>query len=185
MRAFIGISLPDEARRSLAALQQELEQSRADVKWVEPEQLHVTLKFLDEISDAQQSQIAQFLSRLAQQQPTFSIDLKAIGAFPSLNNPRILWVGVGEGTSQVIRLAGAIEEEARACSLRQEERPYSAHVTIGRVRSARHLQELIQQLSAVSWQPPTPWQVASLTFYHSVLSSAGPAYAVLAEVPLA
>ena len=184
MRAFIGISLPENVRAALTQLQQELATSRADVKWVEPEQLHVTLKFLDEISEQQRQQVETFLTRIAQQTPAFTMGLQAIGAFPSVSDPRIIWVGVSEGKSSVVRLAEAIEQDARTLGLKQEERPYSAHVTIGRVRSPRNTSALIERLRTAPWSPPPAWQATSITLYQSALSSTGPTYSVLADMPL-
>ena len=184
MRAFIGIGLSDEAKAALTQSQQELATSHADVKWVQPEQLHVTLKFLDEISDAQRQQMEASLTTIAQQTSAFTMGLQAIGAFPSVSDPRIIWVGVGEGKASVVRLAEAIEQGARVLGLKREERPYSAHVTIGRVRSGRNLQSLTQQLKEAHWQAPVVWQATSLTFYQSLLGSGGPTYSVLEEIPL-
>ena len=184
MRAFIGIGLPDEVQASLAALQRELAQSRADVKWVEPSNLHLTLKFLGEISEAQRQVVELLVKRLAAQTPPFLLRLEGAGAFPSIRAPRVVWVGMGQGNDVVARLAESIEREGAVIPLRREERPFTPHLTLGRVRSGRHRRELTHQLESFTWAPPPPWQVALLTLYQSVLSSAGPRYAVLAEVPL-
>ena len=184
MRAFIGIGLPEPVRTSLAALQQHLAESHADVKWVAPEQLHATLKFLDEITGAQQQQIAEFLTKISQQHEAFTLTLHHLGAFPSLHDPRILWVGAEEGKAAVVSFAEAIEKECRACGLKNEERAFSAHITIGRVRSPKQRQALIQALNTHAWTPPPAWQVSTVTLYQSVLSSNGPAYSVLGEFQL-
>ena len=184
MRAFIGIALPEQVRASLRELQQELNQAGADVKWVEPEQLHITLKFLDEISEEQQRQVQEALKRITQHTPAFQVGLRELGAFPSLNDPRIMWVGVDEGRSQVVQLAEAIEQDSRALGLKKEDRRYSAHATIGRMRSPRGARDFIERLHTIQWNPPTSWQASSITLYHSVLASDGPTYAVLADLPL-
>ncbi|MBI4597212.1 MAG: RNA 2',3'-cyclic phosphodiesterase [Candidatus Omnitrophica bacterium] len=184
MRAFIGIGLSEEARAALTVLQQELSKSHADVKWVDAEQLHVTLKFLDEITEAQRQQVEGFLMKIAQHTSAFTMGLQELGAFPSLNDPRIIWVGVSEGKNDVIRLADAIEKESRALGLKKEEWPYSAHATIGRVRSPRGKHDFIEGLRNPHWTPPTAWQATSVTLYQSVLTSAGPTHSVLAEIPL-
>lgn len=184
MRAFLGIGLPETVRETIGALQRELAASGGDVKWVAPAHLHVTLKFLDEISDAQRQAIEERVGLLARREDAFRIGLEQLGAFPSLNAPRVIWIGLAEGKERVMHLAHVIEQEAVALQRRKEERPFAAHLTIGRLRSERHRSALVQQLREVSWQPPAAWQVTSLTLYHSVLGSAGPRYTVLAEFPL-
>ena len=184
MRAFLGIALPKSAQQSLAVLQGELATSRADVKWVEPATLHLTLKFLDEISDAQCHAIEVLLARIASREEPFSLRVEGVGAFPSVGAPRVIWVGLAEGKEIVARIAGAIEQEGDALALRREERPFAGHLTLGRVRSSRNRQALTQCLRATVWKSPPPWRVSTLTLYQSVLSPAGPSYAVLADVPL-
>ena len=188
MRAFIGIVLPAAVRSSLAGLQRRLGESGADVadvKWVEPDHLHVTLKFLDEITDEQRRHVEALLGRIAAEEPPFTLAMDRVGAFPSLTAPRVLWVGLSEGKEAVIRIAEAIEREGATLSLRSEERPFAAHVTIGRVRSPRRREALVQRLQASTWEPPAPFQVTALTLYRSDLSASGPRYTALAEIPLA
>ena len=185
MRVFIGIRLPEHVRVSLAGLQQELATSGADVKWVEPSNLHITLKFLDEITEQQRQAVEAMLAPIAVQHHPFQLGIEGVGAFPSLTAPRVIWVGLATGKETVARVVKAIEQEGRRLQLRREERPFSSHLTLGRVRSSRHQQRLAQLLREVAWQPPAAWQVSSLTLYQSVLSFAGPRYTVLAAIPLA
>ena len=185
MRAFLGIALPKSVQESLAALQGELATSRADVKWVEPANLHLTLRFLDEISDAQCHAIEALLARIATHEEPFSLRLEGVGAFPSVDAPRVIWVGLAEGREVVARMAAAIEQEGAAIPLRREERPFSSHLTLGRVRSPKQHDALTQRLRTTMWQLPPPWRVSKLTLYQSVLSPAGPRYTVLADIPLA
>ena len=185
MRAFIGVSLPETARASLAGLQRQLGESGADVKWVQPENLHVTLKFLDEITDEQRGRVEALLGRVASGASSFTLAMDRVGAFPSLTAPRVLWVGLSEGKESVIRIAESIEREGQTIPLPREERPFAAHVTLGRVRSPRRREALSQRFQTLVWEPPAPFQVTALTLYRSDLSAAGPRYTALAEIPLA
>lgn len=185
MRAFIALALPEEVREALGRLQQDLAASRADVKWVEPHHLHVTMKFLGEITEEQRHAVEAMLRRLAEREAPFLLGVQALGAFPSADAPRVLWVGLADGRERVQRMAEAIEREGAALSFVREDRPFAAHVTIGRVRSTSHRQQLARALLETTWQPPAPWRVTSLTLYQSVLGSGGPRYTVLADVPLA
>lgn len=184
MRAFLAVSLPADVRASLAVLQRGLAHSNADVKWVEPENLHVTLRFLGEITEEQRLALEALLERLAPREEPFVLGLEGIGAFPSLGSPRVFWVGLSTGRETAARIAGAIEREGATILLEKAERPFAAHVTLGRVRSPRHRPALVQRLRETSWRAPDPWRVSALTLYQSVLGPGGPRYTVLAEVPL-
>lgn len=184
MRAFVAVDLPAHVRSALAELQQDLARSNADVKWVEPPNLHVTLKFLGEITDDERRAVEALLQRVAGETPPFALTLEELGAFPSVAAPRVLWVGIREGKEPVVRMAEAIEREGAAIPLPRDARPFAAHVTLGRVRSPRHRQALAQRLRDAAWRAPDPWEVTTLTLYQSVLGPAGPRYTVLADVPL-
>ena len=184
MRAFLAISLPPDVRGALALLQQELAQSQADVKWVEPDNLHVTLKFLGEITEEQRQAIEAMLRNIAEKEEPLTLSVKELGAFPSAAAPRVVWVGLDEGRERVIRMAEAIEREGAALALLKEERPFASHVTLGRVRSPRHRHELTQRLQHAQWVPPAPWRVKAVTLYQSTLNASGPTYTPLTEVPL-
>ena len=185
MRAFIGIALPQAVRSSLAALQQQLAESQTDVKWVEEPNLHVTMRFLGEIDDAQRQTIEQALGIIAHGVKPFDLSLSRLGAFPSLGSPRVIWVGVGQGHEELTQIAKRLEERLVAAGLSGEDREFVAHVTLGRVRSSHHLGQLARSLKSAQWQAPPPWTTTALTLYKSELSSSGPRYMVLAEVPLA
>lgn len=184
MRAFIGIALPDAVRASLAILQRQVGESGADIKWVEPEHLHVTLKFLDEITEEQRGRVEALLRQVAGGEPAFTLAMEWAGAFPSVNAPRVLWVGLRQGRETVVRIAQAIEQECQAIGLRREERPFAAHVTLGRVRSPKRQDELVKRLQTAAWEPPDPFPVTALALYRSDLHPSGPRYTVLAEIPL-
>lgn len=184
MRAFIAIALPELVRTSLANLQRELAQSGADVKWVSPAQLHLTLKFLDEITEEERQAVEALLGRLAVREAPFILGLAELGAFPSVSAPRVVWVGLSEGADAVMRIAQAIEDEGRTIGLRREARPLSPHLTLGRVRSPRGRQGLSRLLRETRWESPLPWRVSSLTLYQSVLRPDGPQHTILAEIPL-
>ena len=184
MRAFLAVDIPDAARSALAALQRELASAGADVKWVAAEQLHLTLKFLGEISDEQRRAAEALLATVAREVVPFVVRLEGVGAFPSAGAPRVIWVGLAEGHEPLMRVATAIEQGGAALSLPKEERALTPHLTIGRVRSPRGRRALSHRLQATRWPPPPPWHVTALRCYQSVLSPTGPAYTVLADIPL-
>lgn len=184
MRAFLGIALPDAVRSSLAGLQRQLGASGADVKWVERDHLHVTLRFLGEISEIQGGQIEELLVEIAKRHEAFELGLDGVGAFPSVGSPRVVWVGLRQGNEQVVKIAEELEAGLRRLDCEPEERPFHPHVTLGRVRSPRRRDALAQRFQTLAWEPPEPFQVTALTLYRSDLHPSGPRYTVLATVPL-
>ena len=184
MRAFIAAALPDEVRGALRALQQKLALSGADVKWVEPDHLHVTLKFLGEIDEEQRRGVEALMARSAADQAPFTAALGGLGGFPSMAAPRVIWAGLGAGQDAFVQLAERLESGSGRLRLPASERPFSAHLTLGRVRSPRGLGALVRALQTMDWTPPPPWAVERVTLYQSVLGAGGPRYTVLAEVPL-
>ena len=184
MRAFIAIDLPASAQRSLERLQDELRKAQADVKWVESSQLHLTVKFLGEITDAQRQAVEGLLRALALEEPPFSMALGRLGAFASLSAPGVIWVSVTEGAERAKRLAERIEASSQALGLRQDARAFAAHVTLGRVRTPRNRAQLSRALQDTVWQAPTPWRVDAVRLYQSLLHSVGPRYQALSDVAL-
>src|SRR3989338_10233288 len=97
MRAFLAIELPEAVRARLAALQRDLASAKADVKWVDPNHLHVTMRFLGEIAEPQRQAVAVLIERVAGATAPMRLQLVELGAFPSPSAPRVLWVGIQEG----------------------------------------------------------------------------------------
>ncbi len=184
MRAFLAVELPDESRVRLSALTEKLAESRADVKWVEPQNLHVTMRFLGDISQDQLADIRTRLQTVERETPKFDAQLSQPGAFPSIRAPRVIWMGIGEGHEALSRIAVLINDGLGALGIVSETRKFVAHVTLGRARSSRGLDRLSRQLSGVSWSAPQSFAVGHITLFESRLSSAGSVYTTLARFPL-
>ena len=186
IRTFIAVDLPEEVRQELATLQADFKKEVADIKWVEPDNLHLTLKFLGDVEEGQIEALKQSLTETVRGSSPFSIHLEGIGAFPRTTSPRVIWVGVSEGKEQLIKLAGAIDEACIPFTLSPSkgERPFSPHLTIGRVRSRDGLDRLIKKLQVVEFRASTPAPIDRLILYQSTLSPKGPTYTPLVEFPL-
>lgn len=183
MRAFLAVELPEDIRRALAQLQRRLAESRADVKWTEEANLHITMRFLGEISQEQREAVEQLVTRLALRHHGQPVSLSELGAFPSASAPRVIWVGVGEGSAWLRELASQIEEGLGDLGFAKEDRAWTAHVTLGRVRSPKRRADLAAQLRQTTWQPPQAFRVAHLTLFQSTLAGSGPIYSALARAP--
>lgn len=187
MRTFIAIELPQEIKDYLAHLQNQLKVSGADVKWVEPQNIHLTLKFLGEIEDKKLDEITQILEDIAKTKNSFQMRIFSIGAFPKINFPRIIWVGIDKGDSQSKEIAKELEEKMKNLGIRREDRAFSSHITIGRVRSSLNREKLVKDLNNllnIFGKETHEFLVSKITLFKSALTPKGPVYEVLKEANL-
>ncbi len=181
---FVAIDLSEEARSEIAALVLSLRKHGADVKWVELQNLHLTLKFLPDVEDSKQDALHKAFSPLARSFTPFQLRLVGVGGFPDGDRPRILWVGAAEGSEHVKQLAASIESVLELAGFARESRPFQVHLTVGRVRSAKKLAPLMDQIKKMPFSSVHGFQVNSLTLYRSTLTSAQPVYEVIGKFPL-
>lgn len=188
MRTFIAIELPREIKSFLAELQNKLKESGADVKWVEPQNIHLTLKFIGEIDENKLDQIARIIENVAQDKKTFSICLSSIGAFPKIDYPRIIWIGIDDkGDTETKQIAEELEDNLTKIGIPKEGRLFSSHITIGRTRSTQNRNKLAQEmknLMNISGQENLKFAVTKIILFESNLTPKGPIYKVLKEASL-
>ena len=135
VRTFIGVEIGDVIRTRAVALQSELARTCDDVKWVEPRNLHVTLVFLGEVADRELPAVCRAVAEVAAGEPPIPLRVSGLGAFPNTRRPRTLWTGVGGGADGLIRLHGALEDRFLNLGIyRREERPFTPHLTLGRIQ---------------------------------------------------
>lgn len=182
MRAFIAVEISGAARDAVARLQERMKAAGADVSWVKPENLHLTLKFLGEIGEERVQGLVETLSS-SLHLPPFTFALEGAGAFPRPERPKVLWAGINEGKEALLQLAREVEAVCGRCGFPAEERPFSPHLTIGRVRSPRGLDRLAKELQGTAFQGGKT-EAREIILFQSVLSPYGPAYTPLAELPL-
>lgn len=183
-RGFIAIPSPPPLLQRLKRLQEELKQLDLDVKWVLPEQIHLTLKFLGQTSSSILEELKRSLNATVQGCHAFSFSVDRFGAFPDLRRPRVVWVGSGEVPAALQQLAQSIEEEVSRFGFEKEGRVFKAHLTLGRVRSPRHCERLAAWTKEhpLSWREEFPCE--RLILFQSTLLPNGPVYTPLYEVNL-
>lgn len=188
MRAFIAVELPKTTRDSLRHIQEELKASGADVKWVKPENIHLTLKFLGEIDPDQLAKINLILDAVSKEKKSFSIRLSSLGAFPKMDYPRVIWAGIDRGEGQTQELAKALEAKIEKLGIPKEERAFSSHITIGRIKSNLGRDKLVASLKGLRGyfnDHPQELTVTKITLFKSTLAPAGPVYEAVKEAHLA
>ena len=187
MRTFIAIDLPKGIKDYLAGLQAELKSSGADVKWVKPENIHLTLKFLGNINDKKLDAVKRVLQDTAKNKSPFLIHISSIGAFPKMNFPRVIWVGIDKGDSETKQIAKELEEKIQKLGIPKEKRAFSSHITIGRIRSPLNREKLIQRLSNLIGNlggENLKFLAGKITLFKSTLTPQGPVYEAVKETSL-
>jgi len=186
VRTFIGIDPGKSIRDRMVALQKNLARTATEVKWVEPDNLHVTLLFLGEVDMLDVPTLCQAVKESVQEHPPFPMSIETLGCFPNARRPRILWAGVGEGTQEVVALHDALEGPLLALGCyRREERQYTPHVTLGRIKSDYPTDKLGTVLARhAGWTGGTT-NVREIHVMSSELTRQGPVYTVLSRAKLA
>ena len=179
IRTFIAIELNEEMRSELSSLQSALKKSEADVKWVAPESIHLTLKFLGSIDEEKIKKMQNILSDIVKNFKPFFLSLKDMGAFPKLNYPRVIWVGVDEGKTEVSKLAKELEDGLEKIGISKEGKEFHPHITLGRVKSQKNKDKLSHVIETTKFEPKSKIDVNHLTLFKSQLTPQGPIYTPL------
>lgn len=136
VRTFIGVAIGESIRKNAVALQQLLAKSGAAVKWVEPENLHITLLFLGEVDERELAAFCRTVSAAVASEPPFTLRVSGVGAFPNARRPKTIWAGITDGAAELIQLHARLEPPLLELGCyRSEGRAYSPHLTLGRVKS--------------------------------------------------
>lgn len=183
MRLFIALELPQAIRKELTALQKDLQKAGADAKWVEPGNIHLTVKFLGNVEPDKAKKIVALLNKLFQHQPAFETALDEIGCFPSVGAPRVVWAGLTDEGKLLERIAQKTEEELGKMGFGKENRPFTAHATLARIRSVRNRTALALKIQDLNkdFRKKT-FRIDNITLFESRLSPQGPTYSIIHQV---
>ena len=183
MRLFVAIELDDPIRLALSSAQAELGRQCDGVRWVPAHQLHLTAKFLGEVRDPDVSAVADAVARAAAQAVPCNMTIKGCGCFPRRGPVRIVWAGANEESGALLQCVEAVESELEQIGFAKERRPFSPHMTIGRVREDRSGGQIRAAAEAVTLDAGEQ-PVRSLTLMSSVLSPQGPTYSAVSRTNL-
>ncbi|MBI5625313.1 MAG: RNA 2',3'-cyclic phosphodiesterase [Elusimicrobia bacterium] len=187
MRLFIAVPV-DPIRKRVGQVVDALASKSFDIKWVRPENLHFTLRFLGELPQSKVEAIGKAMDE-ACRCPGFGLRFGGISAFPNLAMPRVVWIGLKEGEPAMSRLAESLDNSLKryGVPIAEESLGFKAHLTIGRVRSFKGSAKFADKASL--WTPEKlalpDVPVDRLVLYESRFGPAGPTYEVLKESPLA
>ena len=190
IRTFIAIELTDEAHIALTDLQYRLKAITPPktVRWTAPENIHLTLHFLGDVAGKDIGRVKAALETAALACRPFTLTLTGLGCFPNLRRPRIVWAGIAGETGRLGELHRDLGEKLKVIDFQPETRPYSPHLTIGRVKKVppRHLSQLSAVLEKEQPKVETlaTWPVQAVSLFSSDLKPAGPVYTRLARAEL-
>lgn len=183
MRSFIAINLPDSIKREIDSTVERLQPVSPPARWVPGSNLHLTLKFLDEISPDQVLPIRGAVTQAAASTRPFDIRLGGFGAFPNERKARVFWIGIELGFERMKELAREIDRAVAPLGFPREEREFSAHVTLARIREPGPVEQLMKAASHMPYRSAVT-RIESIELMRSVLSSTGAEYFVLESVQL-
>ncbi|MBN2000878.1 RNA 2',3'-cyclic phosphodiesterase [candidate division KSB1 bacterium] len=178
IRTFICIEVPQPVLDQCGSLQKKLKPLGRGVRWARTDGIHLTLKFLGNVPEAKLSSVANATSDAVREIPRFSYKLKDCGAFPNFSRPRVYWIGVHEPTDTLLKLQKKLENTLEEIGFEMENRKFSPHITLGRVKTADGLREI----SAVLQREPfeTGWiEAREVTVMKSDLMPSGSVYTPL------
>ncbi|GIV04771.1 MAG: RNA 2',3'-cyclic phosphodiesterase [Fimbriimonadales bacterium] len=188
MRLFIAALITEEVRRSLARTQTALQQAAPDraLRWVAPENYHITLLFLGEQPEERMPTIVQAMESAAAGVAPFKVGVQGLGVFPNWNRPTVLWAGVSEGTAELTRIANALEQRLLPAPTGKAFHP---HITLARLKTpCRDADSLKKRLhDAVQRLLPAPfgaYELRTISLMQSTLTPDGSLYTELAQAPL-
>lgn len=174
-RSFAAIFPPPEVRARVWELSEELKKAAGGVKWVERDNIHMTLRFFGNLTDAQLESAAACMRETARNENPFSVRLAALGAFPTVSRVRVIWTGVQEGRERLTRLADALERRFVEAGLGSTDKPFSPHLTMGRVKVPQRNPRLEEAIRTLTFEG-AEFMIDGLTLTKSELRPGGPIY---------
>ena len=195
MRCFIAIDIDGKIRKAIADLQKQIaskvDVKKGDLKWVEPNNIHLTLKFLGEISDEQVAEVSEIAKTVAQAHQKFNLEIESVGSFPPTGSQKgggrsakVVWVGAGKGTDALLALQKDLDDLLAQAGYPKEEREFSAHLTLCRVNHPMAGIKVGEAIAQFSHLKLGSIAADAIYVYQSQLTPAGPNYTLLGDFKL-
>jgi 2'-5' RNA ligase len=187
MRVFIAIDIDEKVLKAIGELQKQLQDrtrlNEKSIKWVRPDVMHLTLKFLGEVKDENITQVCKVVEQVAGRYDKFELDVENVGYFGG-RSARVVWVGCGAGGEQLAKLAEDIDNQLSTIGFAKETRRFTGHLTLCRIKNIKCGFELAGAVDGFGPFKAGTAGVNAVTVYQSELTRAGPNYTVLASYKL-
>jgi 2'-5' RNA ligase len=184
MRTFIAIEIPAEIKKEMAEVQGRLKSPGVDAGWTRLEGIHLTLKFLGEIDEQRVPEIMNALTRAANGVGKFHLEIAGTGAFPNPKNARVVWIGVSGDIEKLAALQFSIEEAMAGLGMEREERKFTPHLTLGRIKYIRSRDAWVSALDALKDIRLAGFDVDAVSLMKSELQRSGAVYTEIGRVEL-
>lgn len=181
IRAFIAVEIDPQTKQKISGLISSLKKSNADVKWVAEEQMHLTLKFLGNIEQTKIQEISDTLNSISANSSPFTIHLSQLGAFPNIDHPRVIWLGIDKGADMLKTFAEKIELGLEKLRIKRETRGFKSHLTLGRVKSSKNMLNLVKLLKETAFYSETDISIDELILFQSTLTPKNAIYTILSK----
>lgn len=180
VRCFVAIECDvPEVKKGIKQVQEALASTGANIKSVESENIHLTLKFLGEIPQHKVDEVAEIVKEIGFE--PFKFKVEEVGVFPNLRRPSTIWAGITEGVGDITMVFEELDQKLGKLGFERERRKFHPHLTIGRVRSGKNKDQLVEELLRLENQEFGVVDVDRVVLKKSVLTSSGPIYTTLAE----
>jgi 2'-5' RNA ligase len=184
IRTFIAIEIPQNVISAIGKIQQALKSYRFSIKWVRPESIHLTLKFLGNIDPAAVESIDRVLKTTVDPFKPFSLQARGLGVFPGVKRPRVIWMGIAGQMDRLMGLQRNLDKNMNDIGFARDKRPFKGHLTLGRVKGRIDSRRMSGVLTEYSDFEAQPFTVGSLILYKSELHPTGAVYTKLLEIAL-
>jgi len=182
MSTFRGfIAIETNATPNILEFEKEIKKTGADIKLVEPQNIHITLKFLGDVEETLIDEIKQIMRAAVKEITPFTMKLNGTGVFPNNNYVRVIWIGIKE-TQILETIVKTIDKHLSQLGFKKEKRGFSSHLTIARVKSVKNKQRLLETIEKYSNVEFSIQEVKSIKLMKSDLTSAGPIYTTIKDV---
>lgn len=180
-RLFVAVDLPDDVKLRLQHVRQRLESAGWQARWTRPDTMHLTLRFFGNQPVASIDLLKDCLRSALHGVAAFRLGTGSMGAFPDVRRPRVVWLGVDDRSGTLARTASDIEQASRELGIEPEERPFSPHLTVARVRpeDRMSISSVEQHFEALDRLPRLQIEVDHATLYRSELRRGGSIYTVV------
>jgi len=183
IRAFIAIKVPNLVRETVRNHQQILQRSGLGMRWVRPENIHLTMRFFGDVNRSALGEIHAAMTAAVQTVSPFYLQVHELGVFPNLKRPRVLWLGIRDPVDRLVTLHDALSLELTSRGFPQEKRRFAGHVTIGRVKGRLNLERLSETVMQSSDLPGKAFLVEEIYLMQSELKPTGAVYKCLETSP--
>ena len=178
IRTFIAIDTPETVTKVALSLQSSVKVNPKAVRWVRKENIHITLRYIGPTAPGEVDMINRLLSEIVGQNSDLSLNVSGTGCFPKKKRPRILWLGVDGEVAKLKLLIEMINSEMDQLGYPQEERNYSQHITIGRIRYPQKVTPDVTDFLSAQYEPIS-WNIPKIILYQSELLPSGAIYSIL------